>query len=221
MQAIRAWTADKRAVVDVIDIATHKRVRSVAVHHPVHNTYVTPDDNFVIAGLSGEVEPGEPTIQVIDPVKTDTVVWGMELTGHQQYGRNNHEVRPMAFEANADGSTKRMFAQATGINAVWVIDWNKRRWSTCSGRRSCRSGSRTPTAFRPATCTASRCCRIDRRCGRRAGLDSRIYGWTLPDLKYIGAVEVGPTANWMTPTPGQQVHVRRHIRAPTTRSPWT
>jgi YVTN family beta-propeller protein len=32
-------------------------------------------------------------------------------------------------------------------------------------------------------------------------LDSRIYGWTLPDLKYIGAVQVGPTANWMTPTP--------------------
>ena len=99
---IRAWTADKRAVVDVIDIATHKRVRSVAVHHPVHNTDVTPDDNFVIAGLAGEVKPGEPTIQVIDPV-TDQVVWGMELTGHQQYGRNNHEVRPMAFEANRGG----------------------------------------------------------------------------------------------------------------------
>jgi YVTN family beta-propeller protein len=32
-------------------------------------------------------------------------------------------------------------------------------------------------------------------------LDSRIYGWSLPDLKYIGAVETGPTANWMTPTP--------------------
>jgi hypothetical protein len=32
-------------------------------------------------------------------------------------------------------------------------------------------------------------------------LDSRIYGWSLPDLKYIGAVQVGPTANWMTPTP--------------------
>ena len=63
---------------------------------------------------------------MIDPVK-DQVVWGMELTGYQQYGRNNHEVRPMAFEANADGSTKRMFAQATGINAVWVIDWNKRQ----------------------------------------------------------------------------------------------
>ena len=32
-------------------------------------------------------------------------------------------------------------------------------------------------------------------------LDSRIYGWSLPDLEYIGAVEVGPTANWMTSTP--------------------
>ena len=55
---IRALPADKRAVVDVIDIATHKRLRSVAVHHPVHNTYVTPDDNFVIAGLSGESKAG-------------------------------------------------------------------------------------------------------------------------------------------------------------------
>jgi DNA-binding beta-propeller fold protein YncE len=197
---IRAWTADKRAVVDVIDIATNKRVRSVAVHHPVHNTYVTPDDNFVIAGLSGEVEPGEPTIQVIDPVK-DQVVWGMELTGYQQYGRNNHEVRPMAFEANADGSTKRMFAQATGINAVWVIDWNTRKvvqmlwppklplWKqNADGIQTGDMHGLEVLPDRSAVWASSR-------------LDSRIYGWTLPDLKYIGAVEVGPTANWMTPTP--------------------
>ena len=70
------------AVVDVIDIATHKVIRSVAVHHPVHNMFVTPDENQVVAGLRGEVEPGEPTFEVIDP-KTDTVVWGMELTGHR------------------------------------------------------------------------------------------------------------------------------------------
>ena len=69
------------AVVDVIDIATHKVIKSMPVHHPVHNTYVTPDENYVVAGLRGEVEPGEPTIEVIDP-KTDTVVWGMELTGY-------------------------------------------------------------------------------------------------------------------------------------------
>jgi len=188
------------AVIDVIDIATHKVVRSIPVHHPVHNTYVTPDDNFVVAGLSGAVRPGEPTIQVIDPV-TDKVVWGMELTGHQQYGRNNHEVRPMAFEANPDGSTKRMFAQATGINAVWVVDWAKRQvvqmlwppplppWrQNADGIQTGDMHGLEVLPDRSSVWASSR-------------LDSRIYGWSLPDLKYIGAVEVGPTANWMTPTP--------------------
>jgi YVTN family beta-propeller protein len=188
------------ALVDVIDIATHKVIKSIQVHQPVHNTYVTPDDNFVVAGLRGEVEPGEPTIQVIDP-KTDTVVWGIELTGYQQYGRSTHEVRPMAFEANPDGSTKRMFAQATGINAVWVVDWSTRKvvqmlwppklplWKqNADGIQTGDMHGLEVLPDRSAVWASSR-------------LDSRIYGWSLPDLKYIGAVEVGPSANWMTPTP--------------------
>jgi YVTN family beta-propeller protein len=188
------------SVVDVIDIATHKVIRSIPVHDPVHNTYVTPDDNFVIAGLNEDPDPGEPTIQVIDPA-TDRVVWGMALTGYEQYGRNTHEVRPMAFEANPDGSTKRMFAQATGINAVWVIDWNKRQvidmlwppalpaWKkNADGIQSGDMHGLEVLPDRSALWASSR-------------LDSRIYGWTLPDLKYIGAVEVGPTANWITSTP--------------------
>jgi DNA-binding beta-propeller fold protein YncE len=188
------------SVVDVIDIATHKIIKSIPVHHPVHNTYVTPDDNFVVAGLQGAVRPGEPTIQVIDPAK-DEVVWGMELTGHQQYGRNNHEVRPMAFEANPDGSVKRMFAQATGINAVWVIDWARRQvvdmlwppklppWrQNADGIQTGDMHGLEVLPNRSAVWASSR-------------VDSRIYGWSLPDLKYIGGVEVGPTANWMTPTP--------------------
>ena len=189
-----------RAFVDVIDIDSHKLIKSIQVHHPVHNTYVTPDDNFVLAGLSGDVEPGQPTIQAIDP-KTDEIVWGLELTGHQQYGRTHHEVRPMAFEANPDGSTKRMYAQATGINGIWVIDWATRKteriifppplppWlQNADGIQSGDMHGLEVLPDRSALWASSR-------------LDSRIYGWTLPDLKYIGAVEVGPTANWMTPTP--------------------
>jgi YVTN family beta-propeller protein len=192
--------ADGRALVDVIDIDTHTLIKSIQMHHPVHNTYVTPDDNVVLAGLSGDVEPGEPTIQAIDP-KTDEIVWGLELTGHQQYGRTHHEVRPMAFEANPDGSTKRMFAQATGINGIWVIDWATRKterilfppplppWQqNADGIQSGDMHGLEVLPDRSAVWASSR-------------LDSRIYGWTLPDLKYIGAVEVGPTANWMTPTP--------------------
>ena len=189
-----------RPLVDVIDIATHKVIKSIPVGKTVHNTYVTPDDSYVLAGLRGEVKPGEPTIEVIDP-KTDSVVWGIELTGYQQYGRSHHEVRPMAFEANPDGSVKRMFAQATGINAVWVIDWKTRKmvdmlwppklplWKqNADGIQTGDMHGLEVLPDRSAVWASSR-------------LDSRIYGWSLPDLKYIGAVEVGPSANWMTPTP--------------------
>ena len=189
-----------RPLVDVIDIATHTVIKSVPVHSTVHNVFVTPDDSEVIAGLRGEVEPGEPAFQVIDP-KSDTVAWGMELTGHQQYGRTHHEVRPMAFEAGADGSTMRAYAQATGINAVFVIDWKARKvvdllwppklplWKqNADGIQTGDMHGLEVLPDRSSVWASSR-------------LDSRIYGWTLPDLKYIGAVEVGPSANWMTPTP--------------------
>ena len=188
-----------KPLVDVIDIDTHKIVKTIPVADTVHNTYVTPDENWIVIGLHDE-PVNRPTIQVIDP-KTDTVAWGMELTGHEQYGRKSHEVRPMAFEANPDGSVKRMFAQATGINAVWVIDWPTRKvvqllwppelplWKkNADGIQTGDMHGLEVLPDRSAVWASSR-------------LDSRIYGWTLPDLKYIGAVEVGPSANWMTPTP--------------------
>jgi hypothetical protein len=190
------------ALVDVIDLDTHTLIKSIQVHEPVHNVFMTPDEQFVVAGLrpEGEQEPGVPTLQVIDPT-TDTVIWGMELTGYEQYGRSSHEVRPMAFEANDDGTTKRMFAQATGINAVWVIDWNTREvvdmlwppelplWEkNADGIQSGDMHGLEVLPDRSAVWASSR-------------LDSRIYGWTLPDFDYIGSVKVGPSANWMTSTP--------------------
>ena len=125
----------------------------------------------------------------------------MELTGYEQYGRSHHEVRPMAFLADDDGSTKTIFAQATGINAVWVIDWDTREvldmlwppelplWEkNADGIQSGDMHGLEVLPDRSAVWASSR-------------LDSRIYGWTLPGLEYIGSVKVGPSANWMTSTP--------------------
>jgi DNA-binding beta-propeller fold protein YncE len=192
--------ANGKSLVDVIDIPTHKLVRSIEVHHPVHNTYVTPDDNFVVAGLSGDPEPGEPTIQVIDTA-TDKVVWGMELIGPDVQGRKNHEVRPMAFEANPDGSTKRMFAHAAGINGVWVIDWTTRKVVDILYPPALKPWQKNADGVQGAPMHGVEVLPNRSAVWASSRLDSRIYGWTLPDLKYIGAVQVGPTANWMTPTP--------------------
>jgi YVTN family beta-propeller protein len=189
-----------RALVDVIDIDSHKLIKSIPVHHTVHNVFVTPDDSEVVAGLRGEVEPGEPTIQVIDP-KTDTVSWGMELTGHKQYGRTHHEVRPMAFEAGPDGTTTRAFAQATAVNAVWVIDWKARKVVDLLWPPKLPLWKQNADGIQTGDMHGLEVLPDKSSVWASSRLDSRIYGWSLPNLQYIGAVEVGPSANWMTSTP--------------------
>jgi DNA-binding beta-propeller fold protein YncE len=189
-----------RPLVDVIDIDTNKLIKSIAVHHTVHNVFVTPDESEVVAGLRGEVDPGEPAIQVIDP-KTDTVSWGMELTGYKQYGRTHHEVRPMAFLAGPDGSTTQAFAQVTAINAVWVIDWKARKVVDLLWPPKLPLWKQNADGIQTGDMHGLEVLPDKSSVWASSRLDSRIYGWTLPDLKYIGAVEVGPSANWMTATP--------------------
>jgi DNA-binding beta-propeller fold protein YncE len=189
-----------RPLVDVIDIDTNKLIKSIPVHRTVHNVFVTPDESEVVAGLRGDVEPGEPAIQVIDP-KTDTVSWGMELTGYQQYGRTHHEVRPMAFLAGPDGSTTRAFAQVTAINAVWVIDWKARKVVDLLWPPKLPLWKQNADGIQTGDMHGLEVLPDKSSVWASSRLDSRIYGWTLPDLKYIGAVEVGPSANWMTSTP--------------------
>src|SRR5204862_1726893 len=82
--------------VDVIDTASLQRVKSIPIKGAVHNTYVTPDGKYVVAGsVAGK------TVTVIDS-QTEEPVWTMDF---------NLGVRPMTFERNADGSTKRIFVQ--------------------------------------------------------------------------------------------------------------
>jgi hypothetical protein len=94
--------------VDVIDTPTLARVKSIPIEGAVHNTYVTPDGRYVIAGsIAGK------TATAIDQ-RTEEPVWVM----HFDLG-----VRPMAFEQNPDGSTKRMFVQLTELNGFAVVDF--------------------------------------------------------------------------------------------------
>ena len=84
--------------VDVIDTKTLERVKSIPTKGGIHNVYVTPDGKHVIAGsIAGRL------MTVIDQ-KTDEPVWTLFEQG----------VRPMAFEVNPDGSTKRHLRPAVG-----------------------------------------------------------------------------------------------------------
>ena len=180
--------------VDVFDLDTHERLGSIPVATGIHNVYVSPDGKWVVAGLNGR---NEGSIQVID-ASTDEVVREISLPGPRG---EIHRVRPMMFLAAEDGSTDKILAQGAAVNGVWVIDWETGETEQMlfpphlpAWKQSAEANQGAPMhglevlPDRSAVWASSR-------------LDSRIYGWSLPDFEYIGAVEVGPAANWMTPTP--------------------
>src|SRR5882724_11167152 len=98
--------------VDVIDAGTLTRVKSIRTDGGIHNTYVTPDGKFVIAGSI----PGKK-INVIDQ-KTEEIVWTVPT---------DEGVRPMAFDTNPDGSTKRIFVELSNFNGFITIDFATRK----------------------------------------------------------------------------------------------
>jgi YVTN family beta-propeller protein len=96
--------------LDVIDTVSLNRVKSIPVDS-VHNVYVTPDGRYAV---SGSLEGNSAT--VID-LETDQIAWKLNF---------DHPVRPMAFDANSDGSTRRIFVELSNINGFAVVDFAKR-----------------------------------------------------------------------------------------------
>jgi len=99
-----------QGALDVIDTVSLIRVKSIPVDS-VHNVYVTPDGKYAVSGsLEGQ------SVTVVD-VQTDQIAWRLNF---------DHPVRPMAFEANPDGSTRRIFVQLSNFNGFAVVDFAKR-----------------------------------------------------------------------------------------------
>ena len=94
--------------VDVIDTKSLERTKSISVDGSVHNIFVTPDGKYAV---SGSIENKAAT--VID-LSAEKAAWELKF---------DRGVRPMAFEANPDGSTRRVFVQLSGLNGFAVVDF--------------------------------------------------------------------------------------------------
>ncbi len=181
---------------DVIDVDTHEVVKTVRMARGVHNIYVTDDSRWAVASLApGPDGPDDPSIQVID-TSTDEIAWGISVDGHR--------TRPLAIESNPDGSPKRIFAQASEHHGFYVIDWESRE---------------VVDFVSPPQAPLSRMNADGRQDGPSHGLEvlpdnsavwdvsrvtSSVYGYSLPDLEYIGSVFVGMGgggADWATSSP--------------------
>ena len=96
--------------VDVVDTSSLTLAKTIAIQRTIHNVYVTPDGRF---GVAGSIE--FKTATIID-LETDQVAWEVKF---------DNGVRPMAFETNPDGSTRRIFVQLSNLNGFAVVDFAK------------------------------------------------------------------------------------------------
>jgi YVTN family beta-propeller protein len=103
---------DGAGALDVIDTAALKLTKSLPMKGRLHNVYVTPDGKYAVAGSI----PGK--IATVIDLQTETPAWEIAFEAG---------VRPMAFEANADGSTRRMFVQLSNLHGFAVIDFATHR----------------------------------------------------------------------------------------------
>ncbi len=181
---------------DVINVDTHEVIKTIRMHRGVHNIYVTEDSRWAVASLAPGPERAEdPSIQVID-TSTDEIAWSIPVRGLR--------TRPLAIESNPDGSPSRIFAQASEHHGFFVIDWDTREvvdfisppsvplsQVNADGRQDGPSHGLEVLADNSAVWDVSR-------------VTSSVYGYSLPDLEYIGSVHVGMGgggADWATSSP--------------------
>jgi YVTN family beta-propeller protein len=183
--------------VNVIDTATLTRVKNIPTKGTINNPYVTPDGKYVVAGSIGG-----KSINVID-AKTEEPAWTVDM---------DLGVRPMTFSWNADGSTKWIFAQLSGLNGFAVVDFATHKEIKRVNNPELPAGKATvPEGSDPshgmAVTSDGKTLVV---CSR---LNNYLYSYSLPDLKVLGGAELtGKGAGWVTLTPdGKTAYVANPV----------
>lgn len=183
--------------VDIIDTRSLTVSKTIPIHGSVHNVFVTPDDRYAVTGSI------EAKIATVIDLRSEQVAWELKFDGG---------VRPMTFEANPDGSTKRMFVQLNDVNGFAVVDFAKRMEVAriLFPKDQARFG-----AAEQRQRTPSHGIRVSPD-GRALWVNSTVsnatYKYSLPDLKLVGFCKLplvypanGPAAgavpDWIAITP--------------------
>jgi YVTN family beta-propeller protein len=172
--------------VDVIDAVGRKLAKTVRTKGGIHNTYVTPDGKYAVAGSIPAND-----ISVIDTA-TDTIAWTIDL---------GLGIRPMAFDQHPDGSTRHIFAQLSEFNGFAVVDFATRKevrrikYPDVPAAKQVKVGGNVSHGL--AVTPDSKILIANSR------LNNKVYKFSLPDFKMLGEVEMtgGIDPNWVTLTP--------------------
>ena len=177
--------AQSPGALDVYDTEAGEITATISVHGGVHNTYVTPDGKHAVAGMIGATN-----LTVVDTA-TDRPVW----TTYFDRG-----IRPMAFDRNDDGSTRRIYAQLSNFNGFTIVDFDTRKEIRRIEYPELPADERTP-GHGGNTAHGLGVTPDNQYLVANSSLNSSVYVYRLPDMEFVGGVRVGHSPNWVTITP--------------------
>jgi YVTN family beta-propeller protein len=172
--------------VDVIDTVAEEKVKFIRILRGVHNTFITPDSKFVVAGSTGG------NVATVIDTETELPAWSIHFEGG---------VRPLCFEANPDGSTKRMFVQVTNLHGFAIVDWNTRKEVGRIKLPDVPPAEKNNDGIQGAPAHGILVSPDGKTLWSTSKFNSAVYAYSMPDLTYLGAVKVGKVPDWLTFTP--------------------
>ena len=188
--------AEKPGALDIVDAATLQKAKSIPMKAPLHNVYVTPDGRFAVAGsVRGK-------FAVVVDVETEQVAWEMSF---------DQGVRPMAFDWNADGSTRNMYVQLSNVHGFAVVDFATHKEIT---RIKFPDEPKGFGAIEGRLGTPSHGIGVapdGKTLWVNSVIANSVFVYSLPDIKLVGHVElptleaqghaIGSTPDWLTFAP--------------------
>jgi len=171
--------------LDVIDTQKLENIKSIPTRGAEHNVYVTPDGKHIIAG-----SVGGRNMTVFDAA-TEKELWSLFDEG----------VRPIAFETNPDGSTKRLFVQLSNHHGFAIVDFAQRKEVGRITLPDVPPEKRAPGPFNQAPSHGIGVAPDGKTLWVTSRMNKHVYAYSLPDLKLLGGVEVGDDPDWVTFTP--------------------
>ncbi len=179
--------------IDVVDTEALAVEAHIDTDSRVHNTYVTPDGRHLVGSTFG----GDANFDVYDTVTLEPVF--------ALYPPRNDSamegIRPVAFEVNPDGSTKRAYVQISDFHGFMVVDWETREEIARVELPELPEAERDPGPFNNAPAHGIGVSPDGRTLWNASRLNGHVYAYSVPDLEYLGAVKVGSHPDWLTFTP--------------------
>ena len=172
--------------LDVIDLVTEERTKTIRVLGGVHNPFITPDSKYVVAGSTGG------SVATVINTETDQAEWSIHFEGG---------VRPLTFEANPDGSTKRMFVQITNLHGFAIVDWASKKEVGRITLPDIPVAQRNSDGIQGSPAHGIKITPDGKVLFSTSKFNSAVYAYSMPDLKYLGEIKVGKVPDWMTFTP--------------------